>query len=68
MTHEEKVALIYAITYAVPVLALAALISFRIASRPNRSFRAMLPLIAVGFAVMVGTGLAIAAHYMPSAG
>ena len=68
MKPEEKVALVYAIVYAVPVLALAAFVSFRIAGRPNRSFRAYLPFIAVGFATMVGTGLAIAAHYMPSAG
>ena len=68
MTHQEKIALVYAIVYAVPVLAVAAFISFRIAGRPNRSFRAALPFIAVGFATMVGAGLAIAAHYMPSAG
>jgi hypothetical protein len=68
VTHEEKVALVYAIVYAVPVLALAAFVSFRIASRPNRSFRAYLPFIAVGFATFVGVGLAIAAHYMPAAG
>jgi hypothetical protein len=67
VTHEEKVALIYAIVYAVPVLGLAGLISFRLASKPNRTFRAFLPVVALSFATMVGIGLAVAAHYMGQA-
>jgi hypothetical protein len=63
VTHEEKVALVYAIVYAVPVLGLAALFSWRVAVRPNRSFRAVLPFVGLGFAVLIGVGLVIATHY-----
>ncbi|MCU1678668.1 MAG: hypothetical protein JWM93_3426 [Frankiales bacterium] len=66
LSHEEKIALVYAIIYAVPVLAICAFFSFRVAGRSNRSFRAYLPFIAVGFATVVGVGLAVAAHYMPT--
>jgi hypothetical protein len=63
VTHEEKVALVYAIVYAVPVFGLAALFAWRVAGRPNRSFRAALPFIGLGVAVMIGAGLAVATHY-----
>jgi hypothetical protein len=63
MDHEHKVALTYAIVYAVPVLALAAVYSWRVAGRPNRRFRAVLPFTGLGFAIMVGAGLAIASHF-----
>ena len=67
MTHQEKVALIYAIVYAGPVLAIAALVSFRLAGRPNRSFRAFLPFLAVAFAIVVGIGLVVATRYIGEA-
>ncbi len=67
MTHQEKVALVYAIVYAVPVLGFAAFVSFRLAGMPNRTFRAFLPVVALSFATAVGIGLAIAAHYIGEA-
>lgn len=65
LSEEEVVALWYAIAYGVPVLAICAFLSFRLAGRSNRSFRAALPVIAIGFVVLIGIGLAIATHYMP---
>jgi len=68
MTAEEKVALVYAIAYGVPVMALAAFVSWRLPKRSNASFRAFLPAIGLAFAAMIGVGLVLATHFMPHAG